>query len=90
MFVCEKCKAISLPREKMNKRTVLTVPRNYYNVVVLDPNTKRKQYFQYRERDVQILLDFKNDGFIILKDFITKGNEIKNEINLCKKCNQGG
>jgi len=74
----------------MNKVVVETKPRIYWNVIVFDPILKKKNYFQYADKNFKILIDLKKEGFEIIKNFISKGSEIKREINLCSKCFQNG
>jgi hypothetical protein len=68
---------------KTEKKIIATRDRIYWNIVILDLITKRKKYFQYREKDLSILADLKNraekEHFKVLKDFVTKGKEIIKE-----------
>jgi len=87
MYKCEQCKNISKLEEKQNKKIITQRKRTYWNVVVLDFITKTKKFFQYREKDLQILDNLKNEkGYKILKEYITSGQEIVKEINVCNNC----
>jgi hypothetical protein len=88
LFTCEKCNKISLPNEKLNLRVISTKIKNYWNVVTLNFDTKKKEYHQFPERDISIIKNFERDGFKVLKEFMTKGSEIVKEIKLCNDCNK--
>ena len=88
MFTCDKCNKISLHNEKLNLKVISTRIKNYWNIVTLNFNTKKKEYHQYPQRDINILKNFEINGFKVLKEFSTKGSEIVKEIKLCNDCNK--
>lgn len=87
MFKCERCKCNSEQYEKQNKVINLTREKFYYNVAVLNPATKVKEIKNFSERNTKILDDLRLAGFKILKDYMSRGSEIVEEIKLCNKCN---
>jgi len=88
MFKCEKCGCVSLPKEKMIKIVSISVPRNYYNLVMLNPTRKKKEFFYFKEKNFSFIKEKEIEGYKFLKDFYSKGSEIKKEISLCSKCNE--
>jgi radical SAM superfamily enzyme with C-terminal helix-hairpin-helix motif len=88
LFTCDKCKKITSLNEKLNLKVISTRIKNYWNVVILNFNTKKKEYHQYPKRDTNILRNFEINGFKVLKEFMTKGSEIVKEIKLCNDCNK--
>jgi hypothetical protein len=86
MFKYDCCKKISLPCESMNKKIVSTRDVSYWNLCVLSPITKKKEYYSYPQKDIGIIKKFEKDGYKVLKDFFTKGSEIKKEKSICKQC----
>lgn len=88
MYKCDKCGCVSLPNERMNKVVVNSVPRNYYNLVMLNLNTKKKEFFSFKEKNFSFIKEKELNGYKFLRDFYSKGSEIKKEISLCSKCNE--
>jgi len=90
MFICEKCKKMSEVGEKQNKIVITKKDRIYYNIVILDLLTKQKKFLQFSEKNYKILEDLKLrsklENFKVLKDYVSKGNEIKKEISVCTLC----
>ena len=86
MFVCEKCKKLSLVGEKQNKVIIKRRNRIYWNVITLDFLTKQKKYLQFKEKDYKILEELKEKGIKVIKEYFSKGSEIVKEIVICDKC----
>jgi hypothetical protein len=90
MYKCDKCGLISSVGEKETKKIVETRNRIYWNIILLDLLTKEKKYLQYLQKDLSILEELNKRGveenFKVIKDYITKGIEIKKEITVCNNC----
>ncbi len=86
MFICDKCKKMSEVGEKQTKVILEKRERTYYNVIILDFITKEKKFLQYANKDYKILTELKEKGFKVIKDYLSKGSEIKKEISVCTLC----
>jgi len=86
MFKCQKCGKSSQPRMRMNKITVETRPRTYYNIIIKNRLVKQPRFMQFETKDQKTLEDLEKQGWKVVKESYSKGTEIVKEQILCEDC----
>ena len=81
-FRCDKCKKISKSYEKQFTKIIEKREKIYHYFVIKVRKGKGKN----EQIITQIAPDIKNPNIQLIKEFNTKGWEIKKEIKLCKEC----
>jgi len=81
MFICDKCKKSSNPKEKQNKVTIKTREKYYHYYKV-----KYKDFRRFKIIITENKHFAKDKDNKILKEWKSNGKEIIKEINLCNKC----
>lgn len=87
MFKCQDCNKTSKPRTRMHKVIIETRPRNYYNIIIVSRTVKNERFLQFERKDQNILDNLKKQGWRVIHESFSKGNEIVKEKNICEECN---
>ncbi len=87
MFTCDNCNKTSQPRTRMNRITIETRPRTYYNIIVKHKTVKHPRFLQYERKDQNILDNLERAGWKKVYDTFSSGTEIVKEKIICEDCN---
>ena len=83
MFTCQNCRKPSQPKEKKETVTIQKKEQTYYNYTIV--YRKRETRF-ISSPDKYIVQPYIDKGWKVVKRSVSKGWEIAEEINVCKKC----
>ena len=87
MFNCQDCNKTSKPRTRMYKITLETRQRNYYNIIITSRTVKNERFMQFERKDENILDNLKKQGWKVVHEVFSKGQEIVREKRICEDCN---
>ena len=86
MFKCQSCNKSSHPKTRMNRITIETRERSYYNIIIKHKTVKKERFMQFERKDQNILDDLKRNGWTVVYEVFSKGSEIVKEKILCEDC----
>ena len=84
MFICQNCRKPSQPKEKKGTVTIKKRVQTYYNYKI----EYRREPRYISSPNKEVVQEYIKKGWKVIRQSISKGSEIAEEINVCTKCHK--